>query len=388
MQQFDVVIAGGGLIGLTLANCLARTCPQLQLGVIEANAMAQHYHPSFDDRSIALAADSAAYLQQAALFDASASFASAIKTVQVSDKGHLGKTTLSHSEYQLDALGYVVQVKPFGLFLQQQLPKNVSQFCPDHITDIQAKTTGYTLSLAQGEQLSTRLLIVADGANSQTRAQLGIEFDTTAYSQYGLIANIATQAPHQGQAFERFTQHGPIALLPLTEQRYSLVWCDEPTRLQKLLALNEGEFLAQLQQEFGYRAGLFTQVGQRHVYPLQLGKAAQLMAYHSVVIGNAAHAVHPIAGQGFNLGLRDIKALVNLCAQTPVEQLGNYAFTRAYQQQRCDDIQRVTTLTDALVRLFSNSSRTIALGRTLGLTSLNLCSTIKRPLAQQLMGFN
>lgn len=389
MHECDVVIVGGGLVGASLANVLAQQCPALNLAVVEAFEHSGNYHPSFDDRSIALAADSAAYLSQFGLFQQSVDYASAIEQVYVSDRGHIGKTHISHQDYGLDALGHVVEVRPWGFALNDKLTRtDVKRFCPAKVTGCKPVPQANVLTLDSGEQIRAKLVVVADGAQSPTRSLMHFDFTSRAYEQHALIANVGVSTGHQHQAFERFTQHGPLALLPMSGNRYSLVWCDAPERLHALAQLNEQDFLSALQQEFGYRAGLFTQVGERPVYPLSLGRVKQLCAHHSVVIGNAAHAIHPIAGQGFNLGLRDIKALVSLLAQTPKENIGTVQFTHAYQDARKKDIDTVMMLTDSLVRLFSNQSRTLALGRTMGLSAMHLCETLRQPLAKQLMGFN
>ena len=175
-----------------------------------------------------------------------------------------------------------------------------------------------------------------------------------------------------------------MALLPMSNNRYSLVWCMEPQQVSEQMSLTDDAFLTALHTAFGYRAGQFTKVGMRASYPLVYGRAESLTAHRTVLIGNAGHAIHPIAGQGFNLGLRDVQVLCDLVKSK--QPLGSYAFTREYAKQRSQDINTVMTLTDGLVRLFSNSSRLLALGRSCGLFSMDLCSSLKTPLAKQLMG--
>ena len=386
MQHFDVVIVGGGMAGATAALAIKKTSPNLQVAVIEAFAPKSQAHPSFDDRSIALADQSVQYLKQFNLFNADWPFAEAIKQVHVSDRGHFGKTSLHHQDYKTNALGYVVEVNPFGAYLHQQLAKtDIQLYCPATINELKQTQDSVELILNDETQLSGKLLVVADGAQSPTRKQLNIGFDSLAYEQGALIANIEVEGGHSGQAFERFTEHGPMALLPMTQNRYSLVWCMPNVHLEHYKMLEPHAFIAELQAAFGYRAGVFKQVGMRAQYPLVLGRVEQLVHHRSVLIGNAAHAIHPIAGQGFNLGLRDIQALVELIASEQ-HDLGEHAFTQAYNRARAQDIKTVMTLTDALVRLFSNSSRLMALGRSCGLLAMSLSENLKAPLAKQLMG--
>ncbi|QLE10090.1 2-octaprenyl-6-methoxyphenyl hydroxylase [Pseudoalteromonas shioyasakiensis] len=383
-KQFDVVIIGGGMAGASCALGLKQSNKQLSIAVIEANEVSADYHPSFDDRSIALAQQSVQYLKSINAFDCQAPFAAAIEKVTVSDRGHFGKTHIDCQEYGHDALGYVVEVNPFGRSLHQQLMRtDVRLFCPDTVAKLEYLSNCANITLSSGEQLSAKLVVVADGAHSQSRKLANIEFNTRAYQQAAIIANIEVAGGHHHHAFERFTEYGPMALLPMSNNRYSLVWCMEPEQVEHYMTLEDDAFLAALQKAFGYCGGSFSKVGMRASYPLVYGKAESLSSHRTVLIGNAGHAIHPIAGQGFNLGLRDVQLLCDMANRS---DLGDYAFTRYYSQTRSKDITTVMTLTDSLVRLFSNSSRLLALGRSIGLFSMDLFSSLKTPLAKQLMG--
>ena len=385
-KQFDVVIIGGGLAGASCALSVAKTNPTLNIAVVEANQVTGDYHPSFDDRSIALAQQSVEYLQSLNLFEQNAPYTAAIKKVSVSDRGHFGKAHINCDEFAKPSLGYVVEVNPFGRALHLRLTQsNITLLCPDSVTAIEQTLHSNTLTLQSGEQLNAALLVIADGAQSPTRNLLELGFNTQPYEQGAIIANVEVAGGHNNHAFERFTQNGPMALLPMSNNRYSLVWCMRQDQVEQDMALNEQDFISALQSAFGYRGGQFTKVGMRTSYPLVYGQVESLTAHRTVVIGNAAHAIHPIAGQGFNLGLRDVQVLSNLIANSQ-HDLGSYAFTREYSKKRSDDIKTVMSLTDALVRLFSNSSRVLALGRSIGLFSMDLFPALKAPLAKQLMG--
>ena len=385
-KQFDVVIIGGGLAGASCALSVAKTNPALNIAVVEANQVTGDYHPSFDDRSIALAQQSVEYLQSLNLFEQNAPYTAAIKKVSVSDRGHFGKAHINCDEFAKPSLGYVVEVNPFGRALHLRLTQsNITLLCPDSVIAIEQTLHSNTLTLQSGEQLNAKLLVIADGAQSPTRNLLGLGFNTQPYEQGAIIANVEVAGGHNNHAFERFTQNGPMALLPMSNNRYSLVWCMRQEQVEQYMALSEQDFLSALQSAFGYRGGQFTKVGMRTSYPLVYGQVESLTAHRTVVIGNAAHAIHPIAGQGFNLGLRDVQVLSNLIANSQ-HDLGSYAFTREYSKKRSDDIKTVMSLTDALVRLFSNSSRVLALGRSIGLFSMDLFPALKAPLAKQLMG--
>ncbi|WP_404340822.1 2-octaprenyl-6-methoxyphenyl hydroxylase [Pseudoalteromonas mariniglutinosa] len=385
VKQFDVVIIGGGLAGVSCALALKQATTELSIAVVEANKLNADYHPSFDDRSIALAQQSVQYLMSINAFDPRANFAAAIEKVTVSDRGHFGKTHIDCAEYNQSALGYVVEVNPFGRSLHQQLAStDVCLYCPNSVSKLEYQLDKVNVTLQSGTIISTKLLVIADGAQSATRKLANIPFITKPYQQGAIIANIEVAKGHNNHAFERFTEHGPMALLPMSNKRYSLVWCMQTEYINKHESLSDDDFLSRLQATFGYRAGLFTKVGMRASYPLVYGRAESLSHHRTVLIGNAGHAIHPIAGQGFNLGLRDVQLLSDLVQKHKC--LGDYAFTRAYAKQRSQDISTVMTLTDGLVRLFSNSSRMLALGRSIGLFSMDIYSSLKTPLAKQLMG--
>lgn len=419
--QFDVVISGGGMTGALLALLLKQQQPALRLAVIEQQSLQQEVPASsFDSRSIALAAASVELLQQAGLWQALKPHACPIEHIHVSDRGHFGKARLQASSYQRSALGYVIEIEHIGAVVYQQLAslaKPVQWFRPASISRISAPTEPdwRTLQLTDGTLLQTRLLVLAEGGDSPGRQLAGIEVLQQDYQQTALIANIAINGSHQNRAFERFTADGPLALLPLPPQplssqpllqqplsqqqardvaRYSLVWTLTPAEAHRLQQCPPAQFLAELQQAFGYRAGEFVQVGNRVCYPLALKRASQAASHRLVLCGNSLHSLHPIAGQGFNLALRDIAALVSLVGLHGgvdadagfAGDAGSYALVRQYAQLREADMATVISFTDAMVRLFSNQSRLMALGRNLALSQLNHCSALKALFAGQSMG--
>ncbi|MDX3774454.1 2-octaprenyl-6-methoxyphenyl hydroxylase [Chromatiaceae bacterium AAb-1] len=383
----DIAIAGGGMAGATLAWVLTQALPQLKLAIIEQQP-ASAPSASFDSRSIALAAGSVDLLKQWGLWSELERYGCPITDIQVSDRGHFGKAYLNTADYHQPALGQVLEVEYLGQVLQQKLAKAtaVVRFQPDHIVAVTQQQEHCLLHLKHGAKLRARLLVIAEGGQSPTRQLAGFQVTEQAYCQTAVIANLAVAAPHKFRAYERFTANGPIALLPLPQQRYSLVWTCPPERAAELMQLSESAFLSEVQQAFGYRAGIFTKAGQRASYPLSLRRAEQIVKHRITLMGNSLHNVHPIAGQGFNLAIRDIAQLLNLLRQQP-EDAGSYSLLRAYEKARQQDMQRVLWLTDALVRTFSNQSRIMALLRNTGLLAMLLCDELKRPLAEQAMGF-
>jgi 2-octaprenyl-6-methoxyphenol hydroxylase len=393
-DTFDLVIAGGGMTGAMLAYALLSQNPALTVAIVEQQAQpAQQAETapklSFDSRSIALAAGSIELLSAWGLWQELADHACAIEHIQVSDKGHFGKVYLSASEFNRQSLGQVIEIEWIGAVLYKKLSQfanhgNLSWFRPDQITALHPMPQQYQLELQSGRKLSAKLLVLCEGGDSPTRQLAGISQQQQPYGQTAVIANIGIQTPHQHRAFERFTKDGPLALLPLTKQRYSLVWTMTPEQAATVQQLPDAEFLARLQQAFGYRAGVLQSVGSRMSYPLTLKFSEQAGKHRLLLCGNSLHNLHPIAGQGFNLALRDIAAIRALAVNA--EDLGSYAVTSAYQQLRSTDMQQVISLTDGLVRLFSNSSRLLALGRSIGLTALMQIEGLKQQFANQTMG--
>lgn len=402
VTNFDLVIAGGGMTGAMLAQVLLSQHPSLRLAIIEqtgAELSGKAPANSFDSRSIALAAGSVELLQRWGLWPELAANACAIEQIQVSDRGHFGKTYLNAAEFNRQSLGHVLEIEWLGALLYSKLATCSTQgrlhwFRPDRIETLQTTVDQQILQLASGVEIRAKLLIICEGGDSPTRQLAGMPLIQQPYPQAAIIANIGLADTHQHIAFERFTEHGPIALLPLTRQRYSLVWTLPPEQAELMMQLPDEQFLAQLQQAFGYRAGVFAKVGQRQLYPLALKYSAEPARHRVLLCGNSLHNLHPIAGQGFNLALRDIAAITGLfAAQIPATATnsidpGCYAITRAYQQLRQPDVNQVIQFTDTLVRLFSNNSRLMALGRSLGLTALMNCPQLKDTFAKQSMGLS
>lgn len=400
IESFDIIIVGGGMAGATMALALAPL--KLNIAVIEAHPYQQEQsQPSFDDRCLALAWSSRQIYQSMGIWDKLAQrddgFA-AIKKIHVSDKGHLGVTRLDHQNEGVAALGYVVESRVVGEVLLQEMKQydNIRLFSPAMVeqTETDTEQVNVTLQMAQSRiHLSAALMIIADGVNSKTRASLGIQINQRSYAQTAIIANIETEMPHQNVAYERFTDSGPLAVLPLSRNRSSLVWTVRDDQLDDIMALNDAQFISALQQRFGYRLGQITKVGRRAAYPLVLMTINNDTLAHQnrlALIGNAAHGVHPVAGQGFNLGLRDIAALAELIATEmhtyKAGDPGNKALLSAYWQWRQADIRQVTNITNSLIKLFSNQSATLAVLRNTGLLMTDIMAPLKHAIAHEAMG--
>jgi len=382
--QFDVLIVGGGMVGASLAIALENS--ELRLGLIEAQPLRTNSQPSFDDRGIALSYGSQRIFQSMGLWPDIAPFATAIKHIHVSDRGRFGVTRLSAEAQRLPALGQVLVARELGQTLNKRLQQNdaLQLLCPATVTAVKQQSDCVDIELGNGQAVKTRLVVAADGRDSTIRQLLGLGAWQQQYGQVAVTANISTDKLHQGMAYERFTDTGPMALLPMSENRSSLVWTVRAGQEKALLDASEAEFLSQLQQRFGYRAGRFIRVGQRHSHPLSLMQADMPVQDRIVFIGNAAHSLHPIAGQGFNLGLRDVAVLADLLHDA--EDCGNMALLHHYQEWRQQDQDQVVKATDKLVRLFSNDLNLLGHFRGAGLALLDALPPLKQRLANRSMG--
>lgn len=388
MNRFNLAIIGGGLVGASLALALQAGAKARgwTILLIEPFAPGDSYQPSYDARSSALSFGTRQIYERLGLWQAISRRAEPIRQIQVSDRGRFGAARLNAMEEGVPALGYVVENAWLGQCLWKGLdPEVVSWRCPAEVTALQALEDGYRLSLNDYTTLDCDLAVLADGGRSGLREQLGIHVTTRPYNQSALIANITPSEAHCGQAFERFTDEGPMALLPLPENRCALVWTRKGMDAKRLAELDERSFLDELQGVFGYRLGALCQVGARHLYPLSLVEAQEQVRPHLVVLGNAAHSLHPIAGQGFNLSLRDVQALSEALLAGP-QAPGDLATLQAYcERQRLDQTLTIG-FSDRVTRLFGNNQPLVTAGRNLGLLGLDLLPPAKRWFARQAMG--
>ena len=392
-QNYDIVIIGGGLVGASLA-CALRTLP-LKIAIIEAAPWFTNARPpSYDDRVIALSESSRRIFTGMNLWSSIASEATPIKSIHISDQGHFGFTRLDHHLLRAPALGYVISARHLGQSLQAALTDTkVDIFAPAQLSWINDHESSVSIEITVNNEainLKTCLLVAADGGHSKVRQLLGIDAQETDYEQTAIIANITTAYPHKNVAYERFTPTGPLALLPMREHECSLVWTKTPSEAENLLNLTEAQFSSALQQAYGWRLGRIQRIGQRHAYPLRLIRVLPYTRNHVVVIGNAAHTLHPVAGQGLNLGLRDVASLTEAVVESwrKDRKLGDAETLQNYQTWQQPDQQRVTYLTDQLVHLFSNNHLPLVMSRNIGLLLLDALTPLKKSLVRQMAGLN
>ena len=396
--SYDIVIVGGGMVGISLALMLAEQKHPWKVLLLEAQAYQQsgntEYPPSFDARSTALSWSSRKIFEAAGLWSALQPQASKIKKIHVSDRGHMGLTRISADEAGVEALGYVIENRWIGEVLLGKLAAtSVEMMAPERVKKIIPLKSGVRIELENsGEPVQASLLVIADGANSKTAQKLGIHSDRQPYGQQGIIANIALQDAHNGVAYERFTDQGPMAMLPLPDfdgsPRCALVWTQPPERAAELMTATDEDFLKALQESFGYRMGLVKKVGERVAYPLALTTASEQVRRNIVVLGNAAHSLHPVAGQGFNLSLRDVATLADALgkAKSTGTDFSSLETLEGYQQHQLADQRNTLMFSDNLPKLFSQSSSAVALGRNSGLVMMDLLPGLRSRFAKFGMG--
>ena len=380
------------MAGATLALALSTLSKgNIPVTLIEGSSPQDAAHPGFDSRAIALAAGTCQQLARIGVWSALEPLATPITDIHVSDRGHIGKVELCRQDYHLPALGNVIELHAAGkvLFKRLQQAPGVTLRCPEKVVQLTRSAQQVSVTLESGQQLDAQALVIASGNRSALATQAGFVWQRDDYHQVAIIANVSTAIPHKGRAYERFTQYGPIALLPMSDNRLSLVWCVSAAASQQLLAADNRLFLQRLQDEFGWRLGQFTQVGQRESYPLSLYQAESLIKHRTVVIGNAAQSLHPIAGQGFNLGLRDVMSLAETLAEAYSQQqdLGHFDVLNRYQQRRTQDRATTIAITDGLVRLFANDNLPLIIGRNLGLLAMERVTGLKHHLASRTLGW-
>ena len=386
----DVLIVGGGLAGAALALLLRRQ-GDLSVAMIEAVELPPvnetPFTPSFDARSTALSAGTLDIFSGLGIVDELLPYAADIHRVHVSRRGRPGVARMDAQEEGLARLGAVVENRWLGRVLLNRVraDNRIEVIAPDSAERIVRLEDGYAVTLRSGRQMQTALLVAADGARSRTRDMLGIGAEHDDSGHDALIANIALAQPHQGEAFERFVDDGPLAMLPMTGDRCALVWTGPRARMDALMQLPDDEFLARVQDQFGNRLGTLQSIGKRDRYPLILTRSFAQAVPYAVVVGNAAHTLHPVAGQGFNLTLRDLCLLADTvhAAQHP----GELKALQAYAQAREADQALISKVSRWLPDLFRVQFGAVSHARQLGLIAFDLLPAVRSRFASKAMGF-
>jgi 2-octaprenyl-6-methoxyphenol hydroxylase len=388
--DYDLVIAGGGLAGNCLALALHDT--GMRIAIVEAQSREQRQGSALGERALALAKGTVRLLEALNVWQGVAHLATPIERIHVSDQGHFGKTRLSAQQEQVDALGYVIIARDLEEHVADLVEKTaIEQFCPARITGLMSDTRHICVNLQDSNathNFTARLVAGADGGQSTVRRLSNISQKSTDYAQTALITTVKTELPHNRTAFERFTASGPQALLPLGENRCAVVWSRRPDEAEALLSMSDAAFIEALQQCFGYKLGELQLAAPRYAFPLILVQAERMVSGRAVLIGNAVHQLHPVAGQGFNLGLRDVVQLAEIlqCRYAQGQDIGGGDFLAEYAVARQRDHNRVIGFTNSLVHLFSNTHAPVAAARSAGLTLLDQIPPAKAVLTRYAMG--
>jgi 2-octaprenyl-6-methoxyphenol hydroxylase len=396
---FDVAIVGGGMVGASLAVALAPL--GLKVAVVEAVAHDSASQPSFDERTTALSNGSRRILETLGVWASVEASATAIRKIHVSDQGHFGFARIDASELRLAAMGHVVPNRALGQALWSRLSNGtgtgtgmgagsgagIYTHCPAEVSRVIAAEDRVQLAITQGGATSTidaKLVVAADGVHSAVRGAFGVDAEFRDYEQTAVITTVLPQRFHDHVAYERFTGSGPLALLPLEGGRCTLVLTLSRAMAESAMGWTDAEFLAELQRRFGFRLGRFLKVGRRVPYPLSLTRALRTSAGRCVIIGNAAQGLHPVAGMGFNLGLRDVATLAELVAERRHDALfdaGASSLLAEYDAWRATHRGGVIAFTDGLVRMFANPLRAVQRLRNVGLLAFDLLPPAKAALS-------
>ena len=400
MLQQHVVIVGGGMVGLSLALMLAKA--NIQVKLLEAisypnyeDANLAPYHSSFDARNTALSRRSVQIYQELGLWDVLQQYATPILQVDITEQGSFGKARLIAEKEKVESFGQVIENAWLGriLLTQVRAHQNIELIDGVQVIDLKQDEKFAYIEAKRGDEVLTieaPLVIAADGRDSFCRKALGIGFSTHEYDQVAIVTTVQTSKPHAHIGFERFSALGPLALLPVPgEYRRSVVWpVKKGTEHEWLGEENDQHFLDALQKTYGDRAGKFEKTGKRFSYPLSQVLAEKQAVGRVVLMGNAAHTIHPVAGQGFNLCLRDAHVLLRFLSEQLAQKqdIGEPAMLKAYEQARLKDQQRVIRFCDLVVRGFSNQNIILKLIRNTGLLAFETIPGFKPLVATYAMG--
>jgi len=394
-ESVDIAIVGGGMVGASLAIALKGL--GVRMALIEAVPHDAAAQPSFDERTTALSNGSQRVLDTLGVWAAVSPAATPIRRIHVSDQGHFGFARVDAAEQGLAAMGYVVPNRSLGEALWSQLEpgenlqtgESTRLFCPAEVSRVEPAEDSVRLTVRAAHGLESiiaaKLVVAADGAQSAVRSAFGVEADVRDYQQTAVITTVLPQRFHDHVAYERFTGSGPLALLPLADGRCTLVLTLSKAMAGSAMAWSDDEFLAEVQRRFGFRLGRFLKVGRRVPYPLSLTRARRTSAGRCAIIGNAAQSLHPVAGMGFNLGLRDVASLAELIAERRREgcaDVGDPRMLGEYDAWRAADRGGIIAFTDGLVRIFSNPLRGMRQLRNLGLLAFDLLPPAKAALSR------
>lgn len=387
-ERTDILVLGGGLVGASLA--IALDAAGLDATLVEATAPHGDRGASYGERNLALARATVNGLRAIGVWPFAQAGASPIRRIHVSRAGEFGSARIEAAEMGLDAVGWTLPARELGVALQARLEacSSLQRLVPARVEQLQSQSDGWRVHVQTGQGprvIHARLLVGADGTASSVRQTLGIEADERDYAQTLFVCTVTPQRPPNGCAFERFSDEGPVALLPLTRDRAGLVLTVDGDRSDAVATLDDADYAALAQRRFGWRLGRLERPGMRHAYPIRRVAARRLTGPRAVLVGNAAQTIHPIGAQGFNLGLRDALTLAEMLAGGG--DPGDARVLEAYAARREPDREGVMAMSHGLVRLACLAQPDLAPLRSLGLLSMGHIGPWRRALIRRGMGF-
>jgi 2-octaprenyl-6-methoxyphenol hydroxylase len=389
--DYDVVIIGAGMVGASLACALAPS--GLRIAIIESITLSNEQQPSYDDRGITLSPSSKRIFEHINVWQQVQSYTTPIKKIHISEQGRFGFTHLDAAELGHAELGHVVVARSLGQALHTQMStfKNVELICPAELKHFKKTESGMTLEITRSDKteiISAGLLVGADGTRSLVRRLAGINTKENDFKQTAIVANITTQKPNNATAYERFTKHGPVALLPIDKNRSVLVFTVDKENADHYMGLSDEGYINEIETEFGRRLGKIEQVGQRRSYPILFIEAVKQYQEQLILLGNAAHSIHPNAAQGFNLGLRDVAGLAE-CIFDAIEKglsTDDISILENYMKLRVTDQQRVMNFTNRLASSFYNELPLLSSARNIAMLLLDSMPYLKSSFVKKTMG--
>lgn len=391
--DYDIIIAGGGAVGAALACALDhKQNHELRIAIVESKPPTTEHDDN--GKGLALSLTTKHILENIGIWCDLQQHANPIKSIHVSDQYHFGRVLITANTMGIPALGYVVRANELSKAFMQYFTdcQNITLISPATLFEIDRSeyATKVTIDInGSHQQLTSKVLIGADGINSKTRKILNIATKVKDYQQTAIVSQLSAEYPHHDTAYERFTNTGPLALLPQPQQRFVLVLTVPTEQANSYLQMDENNFLSTVAQRFGKRLGKFSALSQRHSHPLKMSIATQQIRHRAVIIGNAAHSLHPNASQGFNLGLRDAVTLAEilLIAHRNKQDIGALATLNHYLDARINDQQRVINFTDKLTRYFYNDHPGRIITRNIAMLAIDLIPAIKRHFTRRAMGY-
>lgn len=389
-----VVINGGGIVGLLLAKMLFKlTKGSLEIFVIETESFHAHDTTAFNKTPNVIALSRGAYseLIKIGLNFVLSKHSTIINQIEISEYTRFNKVFIYSKDYQLSELGYVVELYPIkkALFKMLSTHSMIHMCCPAKIQKIQRKKYCNVVVLNNGMKINAKLVIAADGSGSELATNCGIQWFQWNYQQTAIMTEIITEIPHFGTAFERFTPCGPLALLPMFNNLSYVIWCISNKKSKEVLQWSKDQFIQELQKIFGWRLGKILNVEKRYFHDLYLTYAKKHITHRVALVGNAAQTLHPVAGQGFNLGLRDAVILSKIICQSLCDNMdfGDYSVLVSYQKRRLLDQYQTINATDSLIRIFSNHYLPLVIVRNFSLLCVNYSVFLKRLLVKAILSW-